>query len=71
MAGEMLFKEGAQISSFLKKCRPPWLADEEYFWAYFALDCLILELFYGEQKVKIIINNTFTFKEQKLSTNLS
>ena len=35
-----------------------------------------IELFYVEQKVKIIINNTwnilfFTFKEQKMSTNFS
>ena len=62
-------RRGGQIISFLKKFRPPWLTDEENFWVYFSLRPYI-ELFCVEQKVKIIINNTwnipfFTFIEQK------
>ena len=59
-------KRGGQIVSFLKKCRPPWLADEENFRVYFALDGFILNCFVWNR----IINNTwnipfFTFIEQK------
>ena len=44
----MLFKEGGQI---LKKCRPPWLADEENLWSYFALDGLILNCFMWNRRL--------------------
>ena len=42
-------KRGGQIVSFLKKCRPPWLADEENFRVYFALDGLILNVLFGTE----------------------
>ena len=42
-------KRGGQIVSFLKKCRPPWLADEENFRVYFALDGLILNCLRGTE----------------------
>ena len=45
-------KRGGQIISFLKKCRPPWLADEENFWVYFALDGLILNCFVWNKRLK-------------------
>ena len=63
-------KRGGQIVSFLKQCRPPWLADEENLSGLLCPRRPYIELFCVEQKVKIIINNTwnipfFTFIEQK------
>ena len=45
-------RRGGQIISFLKKCRPPWLADEENFWVYFALDGFILNCFVWNRRLK-------------------
>ena len=45
-------KRGGQIVSFLKKCRPPWLADEENFRVYFALDSLIMNCFVWNRRLR-------------------
>ena len=37
---------------FPKKCQPPWLADEENFWVYFALDRLIFNCFVWNRRLK-------------------
>ena len=64
----MLFKEGGQIVRFLKTCRPPWLADKENFWAYFAQNCLILNCFKAGLHFQSFCSPTKALKVEFIST---